>query len=1045
MRHFQVRKNIIKFLEKELLGPGFPNEIIKESPEKKYILGIISSKNIDDFGSLETIENEIEVEEIIEDDENRELETENELEFKNKNSRLQSFGLNFYVSKNCEALNLICSWGSYKKIENDYKRTPIVHNILNFDISQFSGSTIIEKGVVVSYLKREIKDTNLCTVSLFLTNDKFGDISEASLFQAEIQIIGDLKNEYLTKSKITEKDFLFREKEVYGRGHSCAVEWKKLSENKIELKTNFIPQFELPSITPEIDSISLSMKLLGDKEEYIYCQIEKLINEYEKWIDKLETKNLENKEKDFVKPLKQKCLTILNRMKSGVSLLKTNPKAMYAFKFMNTVMFTQYCLKKYSKERIKDPEIEFESLCDKEDGLNWRPFQLGFILINLKGIVEPEDEERKIIDLLWFPTGGGKTEAYLGLMMFSIAYRRLNSHINDGFERDGGVSVILRYTLRLLTTQQKDRLLKTICAAEFLRSNSYFKNLGHEIFSVGFWVGSSVTSNNFDKKYSKKIKEGIYSQILECPFCGEKIKENKNIEIEFFEKGKKGSTRITCSNERCFHHDKPIPIYFVDSEIYEKKPTVIIGTVDKFAQLPWNSMCKNIFGKIPSNDTVQKKPYLPPELIIQDELHLINGALGTIYGAYELSIEELCSYIDKKGKKIKTKYIVSTATIEKAEEQILKLYGREKERVSQFPPSGIKVSDSFFSKEMIATEEKPFRMYLGLSAFGYSNKTTLIRVYSALLAAIKTMDTDDKFKDYLDPYYTLLGYFNSIKELGGAVSLVEDDIKQHLRVISNNNKIENRYIKDKPLELTSRIDSVDIPKNLNLLERRCNEKGAIDVALATNMISVGLDIDRLGLMVMNCQPKQTSEYIQATSRVGRKYPGLVVTIYNSFRPRDISFYENFIPYHSSFYKYVEGVSITPFSARARERDLHAIIISLLRLNYNKLDLNDDVKGIKIPDNQKLIEEVKKIIKERVGIVQSELVDDTLKDFEEIIKKWKRFANKDGNLNYYGKKGESLLTDFDEAEENGFKTLRSMRSVAKNVKLYLYKGDEDGME
>ncbi|MGL5724803.1 helicase-related protein [Cetobacterium sp.] len=1045
MSYFQVRENIIKFLGKELLGPEAPNEIIKESPEKKYILGIISSKNIDSFETLETTDNKIEVENIIEDDENSDLETANELEFKNKNSRLQSFGLNFYVSKNCEELNLICSWGSYTKIENSFKRNPIIYNILSFDISQFSGSMIIENGIVISYLKREIKGTDLCTVSLFLTNDKVGDISEASLFQAEIKIIGDLKNEYLTKSKITEKDFLFREKEVYGRGHSCAVEWKKLSENKVELKTNFMPQFELPSITPEIDSISLSMKLLGDKEEYIYCQIEKLINEYEKWIDRLEIKNLENKENEFIKPLKQKCLTVLNRMKGGVHLLKTNPKAMYAFKFMNVVMFTQYCLKKYSKERIKTPEIEFENLCDNEDGLNWRPFQLGFILINLKGIVEPEDEERKIIDLLWFPTGGGKTEAYLGLMMFSIAYRRLNSHINDEFERDGGVSVILRYTLRLLTTQQKDRLLKTICAAEFLRSNGYFENLGHEIFSVGFWVGSSVTANNFDKKYLKEIKQGLYSQILECPFCGEKIKGNKNIEIKLFEKSKKGSTRITCSNERCFHSDNPIPIYFIDSEIYEKKPTVIIGTVDKFAQLPWNNMCKNIFGKISSNDLNQKKPYLPPELIIQDELHLINGALGTVYGAYELAIEELCSYVDKKGRKIKPKYVVSTATIEKAEEQILKLYGREKERVSQFPPSGIRVSDSFFSKEMIATEEKPFRMYLGLSAFGYSNKTTLVRVYSALLAAIKTMDTDDELKNFIDPYYTLLGYFNSINELGGAVSLVEDDIKQHLRVTSNNNKIENRYINNKPLELTSRIDSLDIPKNLNLLEKECNEKGVIDVALATNMISVGLDIDRLGLMVMNCQPKQTSEYIQATSRVGRKHPGLVVTIYNSFRPRDVSFYENFIPYHSSFYKYVEGVSITPFSARARERDLHAIIISLLRLNYNSLDENNDAKGIRISDNQKLIDEVKLIIKERVGIVQNELVNDTLKDFEEIIIKWKNLAKKDGNLNYSGKEGESLLINFDKTEEIGFKTLRSMRNVSKSINLYLYRGSEDGVE
>ncbi|MBE2909181.1 DNA helicase, partial [Anoxybacillus flavithermus] len=247
---------------------------------------------------------------------------------------------------------------------------------------------------------------------------------------------------------------------------------------------------------------------------------------------------------------------------------------------------------------------------------------------------------------------------------------------------------------------------------------------------------------------------------------------------------------------------------------------------------------------------------------------------------------------------------------------------------------GLEVEDSFFAKE-IPIEEEPFRLYSGICVSGHSMKTVLVRVYAVLLQFTENLKDDPEYSKYLDPYRTLIGYFNSIRELGGTVRLLDDDVKKRLQIITNKYKFPaQRYI-NKYRELTSRIPSYKIPEVLGELEKEMGE-GELAVVLATNMIAVGMDVDRLGLMVVTGQPKQTSEYIQASSRVGRKFPGLVITVYNPYRPRDMSHYQNFKGYHGRLYYHVEGTTATPYASRARDRFLHAVAVALLRLDNPEL-------------------------------------------------------------------------------------------------------------
>jgi hypothetical protein len=420
---------------------------------------------------------------------------------------------------------------------------------------------------------------------------------------------------------------------------------------------------------------------------------------------------------------------------------------------------------------------------------------------------------------------------------------------------------------------------------------------------------------------------------------------------------------VSCANEQCEFsaaQNRTLPIVGVDEPIYRRLPCFVIATVDKFAALPWTGRVGCLFGHVQRWDKEgfygpcdpnkgQQLPtagLLPPDLIVQDELHLISGPLGTIAGIYEIAIEQLCSRSLPDGGIRRPKIVASTATVRRADRQIRALFGRAQTAI--FPPPGASRMDSFFARTTPATPETPGRLYLGIAAQGRSMKVVLLRASLALLSSAQTLYQANGGRvpeNPADPYMTLLGYFNSLRELGGSRRIVEDEVKSRLELYWKRRRIEpedklfsTRFIRHSPLELTSRVETDEVAEAKQKLAADFSTDDRVDVALATNMISVGLDILRLGLMLMFGQPKTSSEYIQATSRVGRQKgkPGLVVTLLNIHRPRDRSHYERFDVYHRTFYRSVEATSVTPFSPRALDRALTAALVGVCRLSIGKL-------------------------------------------------------------------------------------------------------------
>lgn len=865
-----------------------------------------------------------------------------------------------------------------------------------------------------------------------------------------------------------------------GRGRGCAAVWGKTENGRTDyVEAAFIPEYEYPGVSAALKDFSPTyfstwqMAAKGKKAETIQ-KLNTLVDSYEKWINDTLAGSSRMINPEFAEKVGNtvigRCRDALRRIREGIHIIETDDISFEAFSFMNHVIYMQNSIKNYAKKHGQGIECNFRDFVDLRNPKNefaWRPFQIAFILMNLKGIVHPEDPERDIVDLLYFPTGGGKTEAYLGLMAFTIANRRLRASASDEYNRDGGVTIILRYTLRLLTTQQRDRITKMVVAAELVRQKDYPK-YGTEPISIGFWVGGGVTPNRFDdltekpdKPYAARNQRNlIYRQLLTCPFCGKPLRKD-----EFDIDPDRKSVEIHCSDKHCvfYKYKNPgeriaIPVYLVDEEIYAKCPTIILSTVDKFARLPWDVHTNALFGRVdrkcsrdgyiaigakhpkhrragnlPASEIKEVKKFLPPELIIQDELHLITGPLGTVYGAYETIIEDMCTHDG-----IKPKYVVSTATIKNAENQAKSLYARK--NTTQFPPNGFEIGDSFFIRE-IPVEEEPFRKYVGICAPGQSLKTTLLRTYAIILQDVYHLSQQEEWKDVIDPYYSLIGYFNSIRELGGAVRLLQDDIPKRMYVIKK--KYDNpkqRFLNAlNNVEITSRMSSWQIPEELSRLEVPFTSRNCLDTAVATNMIAVGMDVDRLGLMVVDGQPKQNSEYIQATSRIGRAHPGLVVMLYNAYRPRDLSHYENFTGYHSQLYRFVEGTTATPFSARARDRVLHALVVSAIRLLYPEMANNEDARAISSL-SQGQIDAVKDMILDRIKIVKPSARDDAGDEIDEFIGWWKRKAAETMPLFYRAdpKRYNILINPYDKPHEDSYKpTLQSMREVESAANMYYY--------
>jgi hypothetical protein len=758
---------------------------------------------------------------------------------------------------------------------------------------------------------------------------------------------------------------LFRRRREFAIGHGCAAEWTTAThlDRAEQVRTELIPEFELPRVEPStIATPCLEMNNLANVQSAaeLGTLLTPLLDNYDKWIKRKNTTvtDLATDLQAVARSHLEDCTTALGRMQRGIELLVQNEDAFQAFRFANRSMLLQRSHTVWARLRKQDPQTA--PAVPRLEG-RWYPFQLAFILLNLPGLIDATSDDRQIGDLLWFPTGGGKTEAYLGLAAFAMALRRRRSLA--GMRTDAGLAVLMRYTLRLLTIQQFQRAATLLCACEVLRSDD-LATWGDYRFCIGLWLGMQGTPNTHDESRRALLRlqedpseEGPNPCVLEsCPWCGERLSPQ-----EYWPDGESRRTRVACPRTECEFHksrrETGIPILVIDEEIYRECPSMLIATVDKFAQMPWNGDVQALFGfvdrecdrcgfltpatehvnahrssgkKTGSSAVRDSERLAPPDLIIQDELHLISGPLGTLVGLYETAVDFLASRRER-GRLVGPKVIASTATVRRAFEQVQAVFQRN---LRVFPPPGLEPEDSFFANEQVVSDSAPGRIYVGISAPGKSLKTAYVRAAASLLSSAGGLRENPPLAE---PYMTLVSYFNSLRELGGAIRLMDDDIPARLEQLRSAGL--PRRQRPVYVELTSRIRQEDIPLLLRRLERRHDAPRSeddllpLDAVLASNMISVGVDIDRLGLMTVTGQPKTTAEYIQATSRVGRQVwgPGLVVTIYNWSRPRDLSHYERFRHYHATLYRNVEAVSATPFSSRALDRGLRGTYVAMTRL------------------------------------------------------------------------------------------------------------------
>jgi len=956
-----------------------------------------------------------------------------------------SMGLRFQVPAGTGALQFTARWGKYAarrepddqgKVQTYYDRTPF-EETAEIDLSTLtSGKSThadVADDVRISVEVFDFEGRRVVEAALMNQAVTGRELPPRLwLFQAELEVSAPdgeavflpTRDALITDRDSRDKevrrlDLLYRDHLEFAVGRTASVDWDVSSSDErrvTAVRTTWLPTAEVPQTqAPTVEGAVLSMRLLMEAEPaQLAAGLTPLMQGYEAWLT-----DRDKEAAELPQWLREQAdigvgdgHAALVRLRAGLSLLTTDTHAQKAFWFMNRTMRDQRLRSQVAALRIENQELsiaaavaEVEARGDK--AASWYAFQLAFILMQLPSIVDPTHVRRSTdfarAELLFFPTGGGKTEAYLGLAAFTFGIRRLQGKVEtpDGLLDGGdGVAVLMRYTLRLLTSQQFLRATTLMCAAEVVRREDP-ATWGGAPFTIGLWVGSSVSPKRYSEAAAqvKDVRESdgnsafglTVLQFDHCPWCGTAINPKANVEADGVEKRIRvycGDRRAACPFAAGGSAQVGLPVLTVDDEIYRHPPTFLLATVDKFARLAREGEAASLFGYVarrcprhgykhldtdggvcgadshnaknangrayPATQVQPTGRLRPPDLIIQDELHLITGALGTAVGLFEGTIDVLSSWeLGPAGesKPVRPLVIAATATVRKAGEQVQRLYARD---VEVFPPQVLSVSDTFFSKE-VPLSEAPGRRYIGVCLHGARLTLAEIRLSEILLLAGQRLF--DQHGVAAEPYMTLVDYFSATRELAGMRRYLEDDVTTR---VGNPDKSTGYPRRRTPLELgelTSRISSSQIGRTLTRLATpfdpasdtttgsaaiRAKLKAgvdvpfrqrAFDVVLATSMLQVGVDVQRLGLMMIVGQPKNTAEYIQASSRVGREgnKPGLVVTLANRARPRDMAHYEQFTYYHDTFYANVEALSVTPFSEAALERGLTGLIVSAARV------------------------------------------------------------------------------------------------------------------
>ncbi|KRD41328.1 hypothetical protein ASE38_17110 [Cellulomonas sp. Root930] len=1020
----QVRSEVVGHLKEQYLGPAHgAEEILPQRPDRVYLVGTLYPRG----RSAPPMDGDVLGEEGADDGLDESIELANAW---NPASAAISF-LHDGPSITCTV-----AAGRYSQLpdKSGWQRRAMVEPVLTLDRSTPPLDVMGGAGRVVS-VWRPIGDAWLVTVAIENRAEHDDADSppptEDCLFQVELRcdVVAGRVLPYPSVSLLSDDDeeqelrLLYSNRQTFGVGHGCSIAWED-SDAPTWVASDMIPSSVVPSVSPgERDAEVLKLVYLSDETlpvDKLCATLQQFVDDYGDWIidQQKAADDLPPNHAEAGDRLVQRMQRARSRMEAGVELLRSDEGVRTAFHLANRAMRVQILQSRHAKANPGSRGVALPAAADNVDEPAWYPFQLAFQLLTVASTAGAEHPDRSVVDLIWFPTGGGKTEAYLALAAFEMIHRRLTQGL-----RGGGTAVLTRYTLRMLTTQQFQRAATLICALELLRQQDR-RLTGTQPFSIGLWVGGETTPNDY-KTAHERTRELLRAsepenpfQILSCPWCATPLlpARRNNDTTAYGVRSTSSSFELFCPHSDCAFHNF-LPVKVVDAQIFADPPTLLVATVDKFARMPWHKDAGAVLGR-------GGVPYNAPSLVIQDELHLLSGPLGTTVALYEAAVLGLMAWDGKR-----PKIVASTATIRSAPEQVRRLYGSA---VALFPPSGLDSDNSYFA---VVDKTAPGRLYMGLMPQAHTASYATVLATVALLEAPVLVGESP---EDLDAYWTVVAYHNSLRELGRTVTIARDDVESILASRAEKRGSRSRRLKrDGVIELTSNVGPGSLVRRLAQLEISVGEADAVDLVATTNMLSVGIDISRLGLMLMNGQPKTTAEYIQATSRVGRStVPGLVVTLLRPGKPRDRSHYESFRAFHESLYRHVEPTSVTPWSLASRERSLHAAFVMLVRHGAG-LRGNDDAGAFR-PDDASVAKACR-ILLDAVTAAEPEARDAADTMVRRLVAEWSRRATdavgQGLSLRYESsdKDHPALLRDFGEARD-GWATMHSMRSVDRTVRV-----------
>ncbi|MEU9589295.1 helicase-related protein [Streptomyces sp. NPDC048219] len=1036
------RQELVSYLRRQLVGPaGGEHETLDAPPDRQYLMGTLYPQEADLQRQLDAAAEEPEGAGT----ERRAEDTAPAVDpVPESNSWLpSSLGFSFYTD--ADTVEVGCSAARYEtrartgERGRNWQRIPLTTETHRLSLDQ-DQVEVLEGRAELRVRWRAFGAGRLVTVALVNSALHEPDLGKTAhwdrmLFQVELRArpvdgrVLQYPSVRLASRDPEEQELRlqYRHVRTHAVGHGCAVaeRYDDAGERVAELSAAVMPETEVTGVraaglsgAPVLELLHLADPTVS--VDQLQEELAEFAADYRAWYVGQLNEDVPEWGREAAERVLGRIGTAVARIESGVRTLcdPRRPELLHAFRAANRAMALQM---RHSAPDLagarRSPREAVPPDPEPYPGATWRPFQLAFFLLAVDGMADPRHADRAVTDLIWFPTGGGKTEAYLLLAAFAMVLRR-------GEPDGGGTAVLSRYTLSLLTTQQFQRAATTVCALETLRRADPAV-YGAEPFSIGLWVGETTTPNTYEKARTAfdNVRQAAQPDdvfILDrCPWCGTRILPvHKSPDIgDYGVRAAADSFAFFCPRKECVFHDE-LPVAVVDEHLYNRPPTFVLGTVDKFARLAWEPRAGRLFGSGAASGTGGN---LPPSLIIQDELHLLTGPLGTTVGLYESAVLGLCVRPDGTGPKV----VASTATIRRSGEQVRALYGGG---VQLFPPAGLDARHSYFAEP---DTSRPGRRYLGVMAQGHTAGRAAVATAATLLQGAWELP-----EEHRDAYWTLVAYHHSLRELGRTVTAAADDIPAQLAGLDTGSGV--RALPDGQVqELTSNLPRAEQPVLLDRLEKNWDDPQSVSFLPCTNMLSVGVDVKRLALMLMQGQPKTTAEYIQATSRVGRHtVPGLVVTFFNATRPRDRSHYETFDVYHRSLYRHVEPTSVTPWSVPSRRRALHAALVVLVRHRLGLAAENQAGHLLhRLPEAEALAEE----LAARAEAAEPTAGDAVRKELAGLIADWEdaaREARKDGRDLYYRSqgKGQSNLIKSFEQNYGLWETPNSMRNVDRECQV-----------